>query len=106
MEQTDVEICKTTAEKQRQSCNTSFIAQMLTSDVVLIALVLAVPYGILAETYGRKPIMLISIIGIAAEVLIDVLICRWSVFPLELVSLYSAYEQVGFRKSSDFGLSG
>ena len=85
IEQTDVEICKTTAEKQRQSCNASFIAQMLTSDV--IALVLAVPYGILAETFGRKPIMLMSMIGIAAEVFIDVLICRWSVFPLELCEL-------------------
>jgi MFS family permease len=55
---------------------------MLISDIVLIALVLAVPYGILAETFGRKPIMLMSMIGIAAEVLIDVLICRWSVFHL------------------------
>lgn len=87
IEQTDVEICKTTAEKQRQSCNASFIAQMLTSDVVLIALVLAVPYGILAETFGRKPIMLMSMIGIAAEIFIDILICRWSVFPLELCEL-------------------
>ncbi|KAF2258094.1 MFS general substrate transporter [Lojkania enalia] len=42
---------------------------------MLPSLVLAVPYGILAETFGRKPIMLMSMIGIAAEMLTDVLIC-------------------------------
>jgi MFS family permease len=55
---------------------------MLTSHVGLIALVLAIPYGTLAETFGRKPIMFMSMIGIAAEALTDVWICRWSVFPL------------------------
>ncbi|KAF2830131.1 hypothetical protein CC86DRAFT_403446 [Ophiobolus disseminans] len=39
------------------------------------SLILAVPYGILADTFGRKPIMLMSMIGIAAETLFDVLIC-------------------------------
>ncbi|KAI4281097.1 MAG: hypothetical protein L6R35_005743 [Caloplaca aegaea] len=49
---------------------------------MLPSLVLAIPYGSLAETFGRKPIMFMSTIGIAAEALIDVLICRWSVFLL------------------------
>ncbi|KAI4273876.1 MAG: hypothetical protein LQ337_004327 [Flavoplaca oasis] len=85
--QTDVEICKTTAEKQRHRCNASLITQVLTSDVVLTALALAIPYGILAETFGRKPILLMSMVGIAAEMLIDVLICGWSVFPSEFCEL-------------------
>lgn len=49
-------------------------------------LVLSMPYGILADRIGRKPVFLISVIGIELTELLGLVICWWwRAFPLRLL---------------------
>ncbi|KAJ5623363.1 MFS transporter [Penicillium lividum] len=58
--------------------------------------VLAVPYGLLADRWGRKPVVLMSIMGILLSMTFTLLVCGlWQIFPLRLVWLSPVFTILG-----------
>lgn len=66
-------------------------AQLTTS-----ALILALPYGILADRIGRKPVVFLSLLGILLAVSWSITVAWfWKVFPLRLVWLGAIFRVIG-----------
>ncbi|KAE8392302.1 major facilitator superfamily domain-containing protein [Aspergillus alliaceus] len=58
--------------------------------------ILAIPYGLLADKWGRKPVVLLSVGGILLSMNATLLVCAfWKTFPLRLVWLAPAFSIIG-----------
>ncbi|EAW08898.1 putative MFS transporter [Aspergillus clavatus NRRL 1] len=57
---------------------------------------LAIPYGLLADRWGRKPVVLMSMIGILLSMTFTLVVCGlWQIFPLRLVWLSPIFTVLG-----------
>ncbi|KAJ5642430.1 hypothetical protein N7490_006430 [Penicillium lividum] len=63
---------------------------------VLPGILLSLPYGVLSDHWGRKPVLLLATLGILLSELWTRVICAWSdVLPLRLVWLSSMWQVIG-----------
>ncbi|KAF7597002.1 hypothetical protein BBP40_011368 [Aspergillus hancockii] len=60
------------------------------------SIALAIPYGLLADRWGGKPVVLLSIIGIFSSMTSTLVVCGlWQLFPLRLVWLSPVFTFIG-----------
>lgn len=61
----------------------------------LPGVIFAVPYGLIADSYGRKPVLLLSLIGLILEEASIRLICWWNVIPLHAIWVMPLLQVIG-----------
>ncbi|KAJ5245554.1 hypothetical protein N7489_005650 [Penicillium chrysogenum] len=63
---------------------------------VVPGLILSLPYGILSDRWGRKPLLYLSVLGILLGEIWVRIVCLWSsVIPLRMVWLSAAFKIIG-----------
>ncbi|RDW58813.1 MFS transporter-10 [Coleophoma cylindrospora] len=64
--------------------------------VSIPGVLLAVPYGLLADKWGRKPVVLLSLLGFLLSTTCTLVVCRfWQFLPLRLVWLSPIFTIIG-----------
>lgn len=74
----------------------ALVNELLRTINQLPSILLAIPYGILADRIGRRPVLILSMIGCCFQDILAKIVCWWpSVFPLRLVWLSSVGRFIG-----------
>ncbi|KAI1851664.1 hypothetical protein JX266_003126 [Neoarthrinium moseri] len=72
------------------------VNQLLNTFNLIPGLLVALPFGVLADRYGRRPVLALSLIGIFIQDLLAKLVCwRHDIFPPRLIWLSSAARLIG-----------
>ncbi|KAL1869217.1 hypothetical protein Plec18167_007883 [Paecilomyces lecythidis] len=94
--QADITIAKDTCKSEPVQSELALVNGWKETSDVLPGILLSVPYGVLADHWGRKPVLLLGILGtLLGEIWVRVVCLYPAVLPLRLVWLSGMWRLIG-----------
>ncbi|KAK2623992.1 hypothetical protein QTJ16_006626 [Diplocarpon rosae] len=74
----------------------AYLTGLITSIEAVVGFAFAFPYGILADRIGRRPVFLLSMVGVILAMSADFTVLRfWRIIPIHLIIYTSLFEVIG-----------